>query len=41
MDSIVSPKVKTMEGKIIKARSLACSSGVERHVGALGWDQDE
>jgi len=30
MDSTTSPKVKTLEGKIIGARSLACNtSGVE------------
>ncbi len=35
---IASPKVKTMEGKNIGARSLACStSGLEGRVGAMGW----
>jgi hypothetical protein len=30
--------VKTMEGKNIGARSLACStSGLEGRVGAMGW----
>jgi hypothetical protein len=38
MDSTVSPKGKTMEGKGIGACSLVRStSGVEGHVGALGW----
>jgi len=38
MDSTGSPKVKTMEGKGVGARSLACSiSGVKGHHGALGW----
>ncbi len=39
MDSIVSPNVKTTKGEGIGARSLARNtSGVEGHVGALGWD---
>jgi hypothetical protein len=39
MDSAVSPKRKTTEGKGIGARSLACNtSRVEGRVGALGWD---
>jgi hypothetical protein len=39
MDSITSPKVKTMEGKGVGAHSLACSiPGVEGHAEALGWD---
>jgi hypothetical protein len=39
MDSIASPKVKTMEGKIIEACSLTHNTlGVEGHVGVLGWD---
>jgi hypothetical protein len=39
MDSIVSPKVKTTEGEIVRARSLARNtSGVEGHVGAPGCD---
>jgi hypothetical protein len=38
MDSIASPKVKTMEGKEVGARSLIRStSGVEGCVGASGW----
>jgi hypothetical protein len=37
MDSTTSPKMKTMEGKGVGARSLACSiSKVEGHAGALG-----
>jgi hypothetical protein len=39
MDSIVSPKVKTTEGKWIGVHSLACNtSGVEGRVGAPWWD---
>jgi len=39
MDSNVSPKVKTMEGKGIGACSLARNTlGVEGCAGALGWD---
>ncbi len=39
MDSNVSPKVKTMEGEGVEARSLARStSGVEGRAKALGWD---
>jgi len=39
MDSTLSPKVKTMKGKRVGARSLAhTTSGVEGRVGALGWD---
>jgi hypothetical protein len=38
MDSIVSPKVKTMEGEGVEAHSLACStSKVEGHAGTLRW----
>jgi hypothetical protein len=38
MDSIVSPKVKTMVGEGVRACSLARSnSGVEARVEALGW----
>ncbi len=38
MDSIASPKMKTMEGKGIGAHSLACNtSRVEGHAGAPGW----
>jgi len=38
MDSITSPKVKTMKGKGIGVRSMARStSGVEGHVGVPGW----
>jgi hypothetical protein len=38
MDSTVSPKVKTSEGKGVGARSLACSTlGVEGCAGAPGW----
>jgi hypothetical protein len=37
MDSIASPKVKTIEGERVGARSLARSTlGVEGHDGALG-----
>jgi hypothetical protein len=39
MDSIVSPKVKTMEGKGVGVRSLVHStSGVEGRAGAPRWD---
>jgi len=39
MDLITYPKVKTIEGKGVGERSLACStSGVERRAKALGWD---
>jgi hypothetical protein len=39
MDSIVNPKVKTMEGEGVGARSLACNTlGVEGRARALGWD---
>jgi len=39
MDSAVSPKKKTMEGKGVGARSLGRNtSGVEGHARALGWD---
>ncbi len=39
MDSTMSPKVKTTEGKGVGARSLACNIlGVEGRVGAMGWD---
>jgi len=38
MDSIVSPKVKTMEGEGVGARSLVHSIlGVEGCARALGW----
>jgi hypothetical protein len=38
MESTVNPKVKTMEGERVGARSLACSTlGVEGHAGAMGW----
>jgi hypothetical protein len=38
MDSTMNPKVKIVEGKGIRVRSLACSTlGVEGHVRALGW----
>jgi len=38
MDSIVSPKMKTMEGEGIGARSQAHNIlGVEGHVGVLKW----
>jgi hypothetical protein len=38
MDSIVIPKVKTMEGERVEAHSLACStSKVERCAGTLRW----
>jgi len=39
MDSIASPKVKTMEGKGVGVRSLARStSRVEGRAGVSGWD---
>ncbi len=39
MDSTVSLKVKTTEGKGVGARSLVHNtSGVEGRVGAPGWD---
>jgi hypothetical protein len=39
MDSTTSPKLKTMEGERVGARSLARSTlGVEGRVGASGWD---
>ncbi len=39
MDSIVSPKVKTMEGEGVGARSLAHNtSGVEGRARTPGWD---
>jgi hypothetical protein len=39
MDSTASPKVKTTEGKGIKARSLIhITSRVEGRAGAPGWD---
>ncbi len=38
MDSIMNPKMKTMEGKKVGARSLAHNtSGVKRRARALGW----
>jgi len=38
MDSIMSPKVKTTEGKRVGAHSMARNTlGVKGHVGALGW----
>jgi len=38
MNSIASPKVKTMKGKRIGAFSLVHNTtGVEGHVGAPGW----
>jgi hypothetical protein len=38
MDSIVSPKVNTMEAKGVGARSLVYNtSKVEGHAGAPGW----
>jgi hypothetical protein len=38
MDSTTNPKVKTMEGKGIRAHSLVSRiSGVEGHVKTLGW----
>jgi hypothetical protein len=38
----MSPKVKIVEGEGVGARSLACNtSGVEGHVEAQGWDQEE
>jgi hypothetical protein len=41
MDSIASPKVKAMEGGV-GVHSLARStSGVEGHVEAPRWDEDE
>jgi len=39
MDSTMSPKVKTTEGKIVGVRSLARNtSRVEGHAGAPRWD---
>jgi hypothetical protein len=39
MDSTVSPKMKTLERKIVKAHSMIRSTfGVEGRVGTLGWD---
>jgi hypothetical protein len=39
MDSIVSLKVKTLEGEGVGMRSLVCSIlRVKRCAGALGWD---
>jgi hypothetical protein len=39
MDSLVSPKVKTTEGKGVGARSPTRNiSGVEGHAGTPGWD---
>jgi len=39
MNSITSPKVKTMEGEGVGVHSLACNTlGVEGCVGAPGWD---
>jgi hypothetical protein len=38
MNSTASPKVKTMKGKGVKARSLGCNtSGVKGCVGAPRW----
>jgi hypothetical protein len=38
MDSTTSPKVKTIEGKGVGARSLDHNTlGVEGHAGALRW----
>ncbi len=38
IDSIVSPKVKTTEGKRVGVHFLIrCTSGVKRCAGALGW----
>jgi hypothetical protein len=38
IESTMSPKVKTMKGQRVGARSLACNIlGVERHVGAPRW----
>jgi len=37
MDSIVNPKVKTVEGEGVRAHSLVRNTlGVEGHAGALG-----
>jgi hypothetical protein len=42
MDLIMSPKVKTMEGKGVGACSLACNTlEVERGVGASRWDEED
>jgi len=39
MDSIVSPKVKIMEGEGVEARSLAHNTlGEHGHVGVPRWD---
>jgi len=38
MESTTNPKVKTMEGEGVGARSLVHNTlGVEGHVGAPGW----
>jgi hypothetical protein len=38
VDPTTSPKMRTMEGEGVGARSLVCNtSGVEGHVGAPGW----
>jgi hypothetical protein len=42
MDSIANPKVKTIEGERVRARSLTCyTSRVEERVEALGWNYDK
>jgi hypothetical protein len=42
MDSIVSPKVKTLEGEGIGACFLSCSIlGVEECAKVPGWDYEE
>jgi hypothetical protein len=39
MNSTANPKVKTTEREGVGARFLVYTiSGVERHVGVLGWD---
>ncbi len=42
MDSTMNPKVKTLEGEGVGARSIACStSGVEGRAEALRWDYED
>jgi hypothetical protein len=42
MDPTMSPKVKTLEGKGVGARSLTCSTlRIKGHVGTSGWDYKE
>jgi len=42
MDSIMSPKVKTMEGKGVGVCSFVRNPlGVKGRAGALGWDNED